>query len=224
MDTTLKPIADVTPAGYNPRRELTSRDLEYQQLRASIEEFGLVEPLVWNRRTATLVGGHQRLAVLYDLDIEEVPVVEVDLDERQERELNLALNKIVGRWDEHALAGVLESILDAEMDLTATGFTEYEAQDILLAAELADADLADLTDSQPKPDPEDEPPKYQQVTGEELEDLQRDTTYVVTFSMDSDERRSFLQGVKLAKRLFDVESSPDAIVAIANWYIGRQSA
>lgn len=83
----------IKPAAYNPRKALTPKDDEYQAIKRSIEAFGLVEPLVWNKLASNLVGGHQRLRVLKDLGHKEVDVSEVDLDPRQERALNVALNK-----------------------------------------------------------------------------------------------------------------------------------
>jgi hypothetical protein len=56
-----KAIADLVPAPYNPRT-ISSEALA--GLRGSVERFGLVEPVVWNRRTGRVVGGHQRLKVL----------------------------------------------------------------------------------------------------------------------------------------------------------------
>ncbi len=50
-------ISRICPAPYNPRKDLKPDDLAYQQLRRSIDEFGYVEPLVWNCRTGHLVGG-----------------------------------------------------------------------------------------------------------------------------------------------------------------------
>jgi len=55
-----------------------------------------VEPIVWNKRTGNIVGGHQRLKVLLDMGMREVDCVVVDLDEAKEKALNLALNKIQG--------------------------------------------------------------------------------------------------------------------------------
>ncbi|CAM5794058.1 hypothetical protein BBOR36S_03379 [Brevibacillus borstelensis] len=49
---------------YNPRIELQPGDLEYEKLKYSIEEFGYVEPIVWNERTGNLVGGHQQFKIL----------------------------------------------------------------------------------------------------------------------------------------------------------------
>lgn len=40
--------------------------------------------------------GHQRLKVMKDLGYEEVDCVVVDLDEKKEKALNIALNKING--------------------------------------------------------------------------------------------------------------------------------
>ena len=60
-------LSDLIPADYNPRKALRPGDSEYEKLKRSIEEFGLVEPLIWNERTNRLVGGHQRLTVMRDL-------------------------------------------------------------------------------------------------------------------------------------------------------------
>ena len=39
----------LNPAAYNPRRDLKPGDKDYEKLKRSIEEFGFVEPVVWNR-------------------------------------------------------------------------------------------------------------------------------------------------------------------------------
>lgn len=48
-------IADIIPASYNPRIKLTKKDYEYQCLDKSIDEFGLVVPLIVNKRNNTLI-------------------------------------------------------------------------------------------------------------------------------------------------------------------------
>lgn len=98
-----KRIADMERATYNPRVELQPGDAEYETLKRSLEQFGMVEPVVWNERTNRVVGGHQRLTVEAALGHEEVDVSVVDLDEIKEKELNIALNKIGGRWDTEKL-------------------------------------------------------------------------------------------------------------------------
>ena len=67
MQIVKKKIDDLKAATYNPRKDLKPGDKEYEKLKRSITEFGYVEPVIWNERTGTVVGGHQRLKVLKDL-------------------------------------------------------------------------------------------------------------------------------------------------------------
>ena len=76
LEVRVLPIGDLTPAAYNPRRPLKPTDPAYRKLKASLEEFGLVEPLVWNELTGRVVGGHARLRILKELGITAEHVVE----------------------------------------------------------------------------------------------------------------------------------------------------
>ena len=67
----------LNPAAYNPRKDLKPGDKEYEKLKRSIAEFGYVEPVIWNRQTGNVVGGHQRLKVMKDLGYTEVDCVVV---------------------------------------------------------------------------------------------------------------------------------------------------
>lgn len=64
MDIQRIPISSLTPAPDNPCLDLRPGDADSEKLSASIGRWGCVEPLVWNRRTGHLVGGHQRFKVL----------------------------------------------------------------------------------------------------------------------------------------------------------------
>src|SRR4051812_6744984 len=103
-------LDEITPATYNPRVELKPGDPDFEKLKASIQEFGLVDPLVINKTTGNLVGGHQRLAVMRHLKYEEADVSIVELDPAREKALNLALNKVQGDWDLRKLQDVVDSI------------------------------------------------------------------------------------------------------------------
>ncbi|MCQ4735238.1 ParB N-terminal domain-containing protein [Anaerotruncus colihominis] len=122
-----KRIADMERATYNPRVELRPGDEEYEALKKSLQRFGLVEPIVWNERTNRVVGGHQRLAVEEDLGHDEVDVSVVNLDELKEKELNIALNKTGGRWDNEKLGALFEDLGD---QATETGFTLPEIEEV----------------------------------------------------------------------------------------------
>ena len=87
------------PAKYNPRKDLQPGDPEFEKLKRSITEFGYVEPIIWNKRTGVVIGGHQRLKVLQHLGYTEVDCVVLDIDEQKEKALNVALNKISGRME-----------------------------------------------------------------------------------------------------------------------------
>ena len=93
MDIRNVPIEQINPAPYNPREDLRPDDPRFKKLVKSVGEFGLVEPLVWNKRSGNLVGGHQRLKVLRARGEMTAPVVVVDLSPERERALNLALKR-----------------------------------------------------------------------------------------------------------------------------------
>ena len=125
-----KHIDALKPADYNPRKDLKPGDAEYEKLKRSIETYGYVEPIIWNKRTGVVVGGHQRLKVMKDLGYTEVDCVIVDLDEQKEKALNIALNKISGAWDDTLLANLLKDLDRSGYDVTLTGFDLAEAQEL----------------------------------------------------------------------------------------------
>lgn len=125
------PISKINPAPYNPRLDLQPGNAEYEKIKRSITEFDLVEPLVWNKRTGNLVGGHQRLKILKEKGITEVDVSVVDLDESKEKALNIALNKVQGDWDLPKLKDLLQELDTGEFDIGITGFDEKEIEDLM---------------------------------------------------------------------------------------------
>lgn len=126
-------VSRLNEAEYNPRMALEPGMPEWEKLKTSIETFGNVEPVVWNERTGNVVGGHQRLAVLKSLGYTSVPCSVVDLNETDEKVLNVALNKIKGQWDYKKLEEIL-SEFDSEV-ATASGFSAEEIAVILASNE-----------------------------------------------------------------------------------------
>ncbi|MBR3238398.1 MAG: DNA modification methylase [Oscillospiraceae bacterium] len=125
------PAARLNPAAYNPRVDLKPGDKEYEKLKRSINEFGYVEPVIWNRQTGNVVGGHQRLKVLLDMGQTEIDCVVVDLDLSHEKALNIALNKIQGDWDEDKLAAIMADFDAEAFDVSLTGFDAGEVDALL---------------------------------------------------------------------------------------------
>jgi len=106
METRMIPISKLKPAAYNPRSISTA---DMKKLQSSLAEFGMVEPVVVNK-DYTIIGGHQRVQAAAALGWKEVPCCIVDLPKRKEKLLNLALNKISGKWDDGKLADLLDEL------------------------------------------------------------------------------------------------------------------
>ena len=152
LQTQTVDIGELNPAPYNPRKDLQPGDPEWEKLRNSIIEFGYIDPIIWNRATGNIVGGHQRFKILKAEGIEEfeVSVVHIE-DEEKEKALNIALNKTGGDWDENKLAALLTELSEEAQQLT--GFADEELDDYL------DAYDPDAADEDYSTDPEDFDPE-----------------------------------------------------------------
>lgn len=130
---------DIKLADYNPRT--ISKDAR-QRIKSTLKEVGLIQPLIWNQRTGTLVSGHQRLSILdemerYTPDGERsytLEVAAVDLDEKQERRMNVFLNNqsAMGEFDLDALNALR---LEFDFDAGDLGFSADDI-DVLFQVEI----------------------------------------------------------------------------------------
>lgn len=146
-------VNDLRPAEYNPRQDLKPGDREYEKIARSIDEFGYVEPIVWNETTGNIVGGHQRLKILIERGETEVEVSVVRLNEHDEKVLNVALNKITGRWDTGKLTDLLKE-LQAEGAMEVTGFEDWELDALSMQYDhiddLLNEDFSEFAAKEPK--------------------------------------------------------------------------
>lgn len=95
-------------APYNPR---VMDEHGHKLLNKSLKKSGLVETIVWNKRTGNVVGGHQRLSELDKLEGGKdyaLDVAVIDVDETEEREINIKLNNqnMMGVYDVDKLASL----------------------------------------------------------------------------------------------------------------------
>lgn len=145
MDTTNQPLIEMVSTDQlkpDPKNPRTISQHEFEDLQRSIDQFGIAEPLVVNRRNRTIVGGHQRIRAAKALGLGLVPVVWVDLDEAHQTTLNIGLNKLGGEFDLDTLP---ELILQLDEELQSmTGFSEEEIAKL----------QADPFDEEEKPKPE----------------------------------------------------------------------
>lgn len=123
-------LKDLRPAEYNPRKALTPDDKDYQDILNSIGHFSYVDPIIVNK-DGTVIGGHQRITVLLDMGYTEADVVVVDLSKSDEKALNIALNKIDGKWDELKLRDLLVELDLGDYDISLTGFDNKELDELI---------------------------------------------------------------------------------------------
>lgn len=144
------------PAKYNPRK-ITKEALK--SLNKSIEEFGDLSGVVINKRTKTIVAGHQRITTLEGKktkmntkpvtdkfgtvamghiavissqgDRFNIPLRLVDWDLRREKLANIAANNHGGEFDNQKLGILLAELDNSKFDVELTGFSEGEFQNII---------------------------------------------------------------------------------------------
>ena len=127
MEIIKKRITDMERAEYNPRVELMPGDDEYEKLKRNI-----------------------RLTVLMNEGVTGTDVSVVDLDETAEKQLNIAMNKVTGEWDEVKLKELLDGLGDAAPE---TGFDLYEIEalennvDALVDGDFLDSELKSVEET-----------------------------------------------------------------------------
>jgi DNA modification methylase len=115
-------LDEIVPDERNPRKE---HDVE--GIAHSINDHGMVQPLVINRRTGKLVIGHGRLYALQRLQPESVPAIFIDISDEQALALMIADNRAgeQAEWDLDQLVSNLQSLQDAE-----AGYTGFDTGDL----------------------------------------------------------------------------------------------
>jgi hypothetical protein len=113
--------SSIQNAPYNPR---TISEKAKKKLRDNLKRVGLIEPIIWNKTTGNIVGGHQRIASLDALERSDdylLDVAQVEMDEKTEKEQNVFLNngEAQGDWDLERLESLYRK---DKIDYENTGF------------------------------------------------------------------------------------------------------
>ena len=136
----LVPVAKLVPYQNNAR---THSKEQINKLRASIREFGFVNPVIIDREY-NVIAGHGRIAAAREEGITEVPCVFVDhLTEAQKKAYILADNRMAldAGWDEDLLRVELEALEEMGYDLGLTGFDDKELAALFPAEEAKEDDF-----------------------------------------------------------------------------------
>lgn len=154
-----KKLKAFKPAKYNPR---TISAEALRALNKSIEQFGDLSGVVINKRTNTIVAGHQRITTLSSkktkivskpykdtygtvevghIEVKtdqgnfNVPLRIVDWDLRTEKLANIAANNHGGKFDNQKLGKLLAELDNSKFDIELTGFTDGEFQNLIRKSE-----------------------------------------------------------------------------------------
>ena len=129
-------IETLIPFARNPR---THSEAQIAKLASSIVEFGWTQPILVDGANG-IIAGHGRLAAARKLDLLEVPVIELGhLNPAQKRAYVIADNRLAldAGWDDELLSLELAELSEAGYDLTMTGFSNDEIEELLVGAEQA---------------------------------------------------------------------------------------
>jgi len=131
-------VEDLKVYADNPR---VISNKHFQGLINSVRRFGLVEPIVWNRRTGQVVSGHQRLRVLVEMGITKTKVLVVDMDPAEAEVASLTMNNpsVEGEFDE-PIRDLLQHLRDEDGSM----FKELSMDSLMKAL---DKDLKDIPSS-----------------------------------------------------------------------------
>jgi len=113
----------------NPRKN----DEAVDKISGSIEQFDFTNPILVRKANKVIIAGHTRFKAAKKLGIKEVPVVFLDMTEKQADAYMLADNKLneLATWDDAALAKIIADLQSQEIDVTTLGFPQDEIDALL---------------------------------------------------------------------------------------------
>ena len=126
---------------------------QINKLRASLREFGFVNPVIIDK-DFNVIAGHGRLMAAREENLTEVPCVLVDhLTEAQKKAYILADNRMAldAGWDAELLSVEMESLQDFGFDLSLTGFDDKELSALFDTGKEAEDDGFDVEAELEKP-------------------------------------------------------------------------
>lgn len=136
-------IDKLIPYARNARTHSKKQVLE---LRASIREFGFINPVIIDKEF-NIIAGHGRIMAAKEEGLKELPCVFAEhLTDAQKKAYILADNRLAmnAGWDEEMLAVELSELEGADFDLSLLGFDEAELNQLLHDEESIQDDDFDL--------------------------------------------------------------------------------
>lgn len=202
---------DVKNAPYNPR--IIDKGAK-KRLKEGLRKHGLVQPIVWNRRTGNVVGGHQRLEQLDALERRkdyDLTVSVIDVDEREEVEINVQLNNpsMQGEWDFDKLAYVAEEF---DLGFDDMGFSDFDV-DLMFDGDDRFSKLFDTPEAEEVKDGLQEIKDAREHGNQNLKERNNIKWYTVIVFRDESERSAFHRRISVPE--YEEYVSPDHLERLA---------
>jgi ParB-like chromosome segregation protein Spo0J len=115
----------------------THSEEQIAKLRASLREFGFINPVIIDREY-NVIAGHGRIMAAREENIEQVPCVYADhLNEAQKKAYILADNRMAldAGWNEEMLRNEILALQGMNYNVALTGFEDSELADLILELE-----------------------------------------------------------------------------------------
>jgi len=154
-----KPISDLIPYARNPR---THTEHQVDQIAASIREWGWTMPVLV-AEDGTIIAGHARVQAAQKLGIEEAPcIVAEGWTEAQRKAYVIADNQLTvnGGWDNELLGVEIKELGDEGFDLSLTGFSADEVEQLSAQADATDEGNTDEDEAPDSSTEEVDPDEY----------------------------------------------------------------
>ena len=120
-------IDKLHPWDKNPR----VNDHAVDAVAKSIEAFGFNVPIICDQ-DFTIIAGHTRWKAARKLELESVPIIQVEMTDSMRKAFAIADNKTaeIADWDSQKLKKLLLELEKEDFNLEATGFSDQEIKDI----------------------------------------------------------------------------------------------
>lgn len=176
-------------ADYNPR--IIDEDNK-KKLKKMLKKEGLVSPITWNKRTGNIVSGHQRINILDSLERTQdynLDVAVIDVDEREEKALNVQMNnpEMQGDWDLNKLADLN---LNMGVDFDDMGFDQTDV-DFMFGGDERFSELYDTPEVEAEKNKLEEVKEAREESKEKLKDKNNINFYDMIVFKDEKERKEF---------------------------------
>lgn len=134
------PLDQLRPHPENPRKHPKPGSPKWSVLEKALSEFNW-DPIKVNRRNGLIISGHLRASILRGMPQykdQPVPVMVYDVDELTHKAMLIAANRLLGEFEETALAHLAGQLSTAEFSAALAGFTDEQLMGLVAGPETVD--------------------------------------------------------------------------------------